>query len=249
MTDRINLYPKTSCPCEESSREYKIPTDGPKSNISIRGYKPSPYFNYYDRVELKREQQPQAKEGRYQLNPQSITNKLAPDFGMIPCQTASTCPNPSWISWDPRLFSSTRANWIPLDGPPTHGRVRLKNLYKDGYTYDSAIGFQSYDQIGDGNITYYIDTSIEDAFFHPVFSEPATEQAELFVDPMGGIKPEYNRRPLINTENPAVTTPESYPYCLSSIQDSQSFREDLMALQTRKSNQSKWSARWANETM
>ena len=249
MTDRINLYPKTSCPCEESSKEYKIPSDGPKSNLSIRGHKPSPYFDYYDRAELKRQQQPTAKTGRYELNPQSITNKLAPDFGMIPCQTASTCPNPSWISWDPRLFSATRVNYLPLDAPPTHGRVRMRDMYKDGYTYDNAFAFQGYNQIGDGNITYYVDTSIEDAFYHPVFSEPAEEQSELFVDPMGGIKPEYNRRPLINTANPAITTAKSYPYCLSSIQDSQSHREDLMALQTRKMNQSKWSARWANETM
>jgi hypothetical protein len=63
---------------------------------------------------------------------------------------------------------------------------------------------------------------------------------------MGAMKPEYNRNPIVNTYNPTVTTAKSYPYCLSYIQDSQSFREDIMALQQRKNNQEKWTARWGN---
>jgi hypothetical protein len=63
------------------------------------------------------------------------------------------------------------------------------------------------------------------------------------------MKPEMNRTPIVNTENPTVSTPESYPYCLSSIQDSQSFREDLIALQQRRHNQEKWSARWSNSSI
>jgi hypothetical protein len=248
MTDIINLYPKTSCPCEECGKSYKIPTEGIKSNLSIRGHRPSEYFDYHDRVEFNREIQPKNEKGIYELNPRSYTNKMAPDFGKVPCNTASSCPNPSWMSWDPRLFSVTRVGYTPLDRPPTVGTVKLKNIYKDGYTYDRAIGFQAYDQIEDGDITYYIDKSIEGAFYKPVFSEPAEEESTLFIDPMGGIKPEYNRRPLINTKNPLVTTPSSYPYCLSFIQDTQSAREDIMALGTRKMNQSRWSARWANET-
>jgi len=249
MTDTINIYPKTSCPCETMDKSYEIPKDGPKSNLSIRGDRLSGYFDYYDRVELNKEIQPSDKVGLYELNPQSYTNKIVPGFGMVPCQTDKTCPNPSWMSWDPRLFSVTRANYLPLDRPPTYGTVKMKNIYNDGYTYENALGYQSYNDIGDGNVTYYIDKSIEDAFYKPVFSEPAEEYSELFVDPMGGIKPEYNRRALINTENPAITTAKSYPYCLSFIQDSQSQREDLMALQTRKMNQSKWSARWANSNI
>lgn len=246
MTDIINLYPKTSCPCEQHRDSYNIPSQGIKSNLSIRGSQPSEYFDYYDRVELNREVQPQNKSGLYEINPRSYLNKVAPDFGKVPCQTASSCPTPSWMSWDPRLFSVTRVGYTPLDRPPPNGEVRLKNMYKDGYTYDKGVGFHGYEELEDGDITYYIDKSIEDAFYKPVFSEPAQESTSLFVDPMGSIKPEYNRVPLINIENPAITTPKSYPYCLSFIQDSQTQREDIMALQTRKMNQSKWSARWAN---
>jgi hypothetical protein len=249
MTDIINLYPKTSCPCETHKQSYKVPSDGIKSNLSIRGSTLSPYFDYYDRAEFSRQIQPEDKTEHYVLNPKSYANKTAPDFGKIPCQTASSCPAPSWMSWDPRLFSVTRVGYTPLDRPPPAGEVRLKNTYKNGYTYDRAIGFHGYEELEDGDITYYIDKSIENPFFKPVFSEPAQEYSSIFVDPMGSIKPEYNRVALVNTENPTVTTPESYPYCLSFIQDSQSHREDIMALQTRKMNQSKWSARWANSNI
>ena len=102
-----------------------------------------------------------------------------------------------------------------------------------------------YKNIGDGQITYYIDKSIEDAFFSPVFSEPAIQQKILYKDPMGSIQTIYDRVPLINTENPTVTSVKEYPYCLSFIQDSQSHREDIMAIQQRKNNREKWSARWA----
>ena len=246
MTDTINLYPKTSCPCSDVPKNYKIPKNSIKSNLSINGCKPPPFFETYDRLEFNRDIQPKNKVGKYELNPQAYTNKIVPDFGMVPCKTASSCPTPSWMSWDPLLFSNTRVNYTPLDRPPTYGQVRMKNIYKDGYTYDNALGYQTYDKIGDGDITYYIDESIQDAFYHPVFSEPAEEQSQLFIDPMGGIKPEYNRKPIINTENPTTTKQSCYPYSLSFIQDSQSQREDLMSLQTRKMNQTKWSARWAN---
>jgi hypothetical protein len=123
------------------------------------------------------------------------------------------------------------------------GDVRLKDLDNprwDGY----GQGSRPYSQLNDGQIVYYIDKSIAEPFYKPVFSEPAEQIAILYQDPMGSMKPEYNRRALLNTENPTVTTTTEYPYCLSSLQDSQSFREDLMALQQRKNNQSKWSARW-----
>ena len=61
---------------------------------------------------------------------------------------------------------------------------------------------------------------------------------------MSSMKPEYNRIPLINTENPTTTDRKSFPYGLSYLQDTQSFREDLMSYQQRKNNQEKWSARW-----
>lgn len=246
MADIIYLYPKSSCPIENCQKSYPIP-QGPKSNISVPGCEPSSYFDCYNRVELKKEIQPRDKQGWYELNPQAYTNKMSAGFDRVDCANncpISGCVQPPYISMDPRLYDAAWAEYLPLDRPPIDGNVNLKDVYKKE-TDDYGIGFTPYEQIRDGQFIYYIDKSIEDAFYKPVYSEPAEETAELFVDPMTSYKPEYNRRALVNTENPTTTTAEYYPLCLSSIQDSNSHIEDLTALQQRKNNQSKWSARWA----
>lgn len=242
MADTVYLYPKSSCNIENCRQKYPVP-QGPHCSLGIQGCTPSDYFDCYNRVELKREIQPQNKQGWRELNPQAYTNKIAEGFNPIGCKIGG-CPQPSFISMDPRQYDQARAEYLPLDRPPIDGNVRLKNVY-DPSIDDYGIGFTPYEQIRDGQIIYYIDKSIEDAFYKPVFSEPALETAQMFVDPMTSFKPEYNRQAMVNTENPTTTTAMYYPYCLSSIQDSQSHREDLMALQQRKNNQSKWSARWA----
>ena len=242
--DTVYLYPKSSCPLENCQKSYPIPA-GPKTNLGVANCVSSPYFDCYNRVELKTELQPQDKQGWYELNPQAYTDKVAENFDRVACCVSQACPRPTYISMDPRQYDSARAEYLPLDRPPMDGNVRLKNVY-DQNLDDYGIGFTPYNQIRDGQIVYYVDKSIEDAFYKPVWSEPAEETSEMFIDPMTSYKPEYNRTAVINTENPTTTTPTFYPYCLSSIQDSQSHREDLMALQQRKNNQSKWTARWAN---
>jgi hypothetical protein len=250
MNDSIYLYPKTSCPCDTCFPKYPVTQDGIKSNRAVRGCEESPYFDCYNRVELKREIQPKNNEGMYDLNPQAYTDKLSEGFDGINCgdncpPVAPTCNKVVYLSRDPRQFNSPRADYMPLDSIPIDGNVRLKDVYDDRYD-DYGIGFQSYDKIKDGQIVYYIDKSIEDAFYKPVYSEPAEEVSVLYRDPMGSMKPEYNRNALVNTANPTVTTAKKYPYCLSYLQDTQSFREDIIALQQRKNNQEKWSARWSN---
>lgn len=240
--DTVSLYPKTSCPCGDCKGQYPYATKGDRTNLSVRNCDISPYFDCYDRAVLGTVEEPVDKVGIYELNPQAYRNKMAPNFGKVPCKIAG-CPQPGYLSMDPRLFSPTRADYLTLDRPPMDGNVPLKDVYDK--RFDSyGCGFTPYEYIGDGQIVYYIDKSIEDAFYKPVYSEPAEETSIIYKDPMDSMKPEYNRKALVNTENPTVTTPYSYPYCLSSIQDSQSFREDIIALQQRKHNQEKWSARW-----
>jgi len=247
MTDSVYLYPKTLCPTGQCGNSYPIPqgkSGSPiQTNLSVENCKVSPYFDCYSKVLLKNQLQPQDTQGWYDLNPQAYTDKISPDFNRVACKTASTCPQPSYISMDPRLYDSPRADYLPLDRPPMNGDVRLKDVYNeewDGY----GQGFQPYNQIRDGQITYYIDKSIQSPFFKPVWSEPAEEELILYQDPMGAMKSEANRRPLVNTENPVTATTASYPYCLSFIQDSATQREDLMSYQQRKNNQEKWTVRW-----
>lgn len=249
MTDTVYLYPKSSSLLSECKKSYPIPKNFIKTNLGVENCEVSPYFDCYYKAELKTEIQPRGitpggppSKGWDELNPQAYTSKMSPDFQKVPCKKPG-CNDPSYISMDPRLFSSTRADYLILDRPPINGSVKLKNVYnKDLDNYGQ--GFTPYDQIKDGQIVYYIDNSIAGAFFEPVFSAPAKASLVLFKDPMGSIKPEANRTPLINTENPATTTPVSYPYCLSSIQDSQSQREDLISYQQRKNNEQKWTVRW-----
>lgn len=242
MADIVYLYPKSSCPTEDCKKTYPVET-GYKSNLSVRGCNVPKYFDCYNTVEWRRNIQPRDDVGINEINPQVYQGKLAEGFNKVGCNTC--CPNETYISMDPRLYSSTRADYLVLDRPPMDGNVRLKDLYSsklDCY----GIGFKPYDQINDGQITYYIDESIKDAFYKPVYSEPAEEISVLYKDPMGSMKPEYNRKALINTYNHTVTESDCYPYGLSFIQDSQSFREDIIALQQRKNNQEKWSARWGS---
>lgn len=243
MSDIINLYPKSSCSTWECKGSYPIPSQGVKSNLSVKGTEISPYFDCYDRVELSQQVQPTKDKGWYELNPQIYLDNVSKGFFNNPNSTDG-CPEKGFLSYDPRQFSSPRAEWLTLDRPPPDGNVKLDEVYDKKYDR-YGIGFNSYENIRDGDISYYIDKSIQGAFYNPVYAEPSKETTVLYQDPMGGMRPQYNRQALINTENPTVTTPKSYPYSLSFIQDTQSFREDIIALQQRKHNESKWSARWA----
>lgn len=241
--DIVWLYPESSCPQQTCAKSYPIPP-GPPTNMSVNGCNLSPYFDCYYRATLGEKITPQAYTERRDLNPQVVYNKLAPNFGKIPCTTQG-CPSPNYISQDPRLFDVPRAEYLRLDQPPTDGTVLLKNVY-DANLDNYSRTRENYADIGDGQISYYIDESIQDAFFSPVFSEPAIQRKILYKDPMGSIQTVYDRIPIINTENPTTVSPDHpYPYSLSFIQDTQSFREDLMAIQQRKNNREKYSARWA----
>jgi hypothetical protein len=242
--DVINLYPKTLCPCSICPNNEIVNKNDFKSSSGVLGCKIPKVFDCVDRIEISSTLQPRNEKGWYDLNPELYKSKIAEGFEKVTCPIGD-CPQPTYISIDPRLRNQMTGDYLVLDRPPMEGDVRLKNVYDDKYT-DYGQGFQSYDEIKDGQITYYVDRSIQDAFYHPVFSEPAKETTLMFRDPMSSMKPEYNRKAIINTSNPLTTTPTSYPYCLSFIQDSQSFREDIMALQQRKNNQSKWTARWTN---
>lgn len=245
MTDKIDLYPQSSCP--DCYGSYDINMKLPQSNLAVRGCSPSSYFDCYSKVRLSEKINPIDKVGISEINDSVYLNKLASGYEKVPCKMKG-CGNglnqQTWLSQDPRLYDVTRNVYLYLDKPPSSGDVRLKDIYNDKYT-KYGITIKPYDKIDDGQIIYYTDRSIEDAFFSPVWSEPAVNQADLYKDPMGSMKPEYNRKPILNTANPTVTTAENYPYCLSFIQDTQSFREDLIALQQRKNNQSKWSSRWS----
>jgi hypothetical protein len=246
MTDQIYLYPKSSCPTQNCLNEYKEPK-GFKSSLSVNGCKIPDFFTCYDRLEYGTKIEPKNENSSYLLNPNVYNSKLSPDFDKV---SRGMCGNPckkedTYTSLDPRLYSSTRPGYQQLDRPPINGDVRWKDIYDK--KYDSyKTNYIPYENINDGQIAYYIDKSIANAFYYPVYSEKAKETMVLYKDPMGSMKPEHNREPIMNVYNHTTDKAECYPYGLSFIQDTQSFREDIIALQQRKNNQEKWSARWAS---
>lgn len=241
--DTLNLYPTSSCNTFNCRNSYPINTDGNKSNISVRGCTIPEYFDCYEKVVIDEDIEPKDNVGYSDINPGAYMNKLAEGFYQAPVSMNPCNKSTGVFSYDPRQFDTKRAQWQILDRTPADGAVTTLSTYDsrfDGYT----TGYREYKDIVDGDITYYTDKSIQDPFFHPVFAEEAKVSTVLYQDPMGAIKPEYNRKAILNTCNPTTEVRENYPYCLSYIQDTQSYREDLMALQTRKHNQSNWQNRW-----
>ena len=244
MADIVYIYPKTFCSNNNCDKEYSIQKGNP-TNLSVSNGEVPSFFNCYSKVELNKRISPVKEDinNIYLLNPNQYNNKIAVGFDKVDCKTNST---PTYISTDPRLYNSARAEYLHLDRPPIDGNIKLKDIYNKNLNHYS-LSSKPYTEIDDGQISYYIDDSIANAFHKPVYSEQSTQITNLYQDPMGSIKPEYNREALINTENPTTTLRKDFPEHLSFIQDTQSFREDLTALQQRKNNQTKWSARWQEQ--
>lgn len=245
--DKIQMYPKTSCMLGECKNSYPI-SSGYKSSLAVEGCQVSPYFDCYGTVKLGEKQTPVESNHITELNREVYTSKLDPSFRGVQCKNGkiACCPKVTYISNDPRQYDTLRAQYLPLDSVPINGDVRLKNIYKNRYD-NYGIGFKPYENIDDGQILYYVDKGISDAFYKPVYSEQAKTERILFKDPMGSMKPEYNRIPIKNTENPTVISRKNYPYRLSFLQDTGGFREDIISLQQGKNNRQKWSARWGED--
>lgn len=120
---------------------------------------------------------------------------------------------------DPRAFDAARA--IPFCAPSCLvPGVTEETVYRDPLLCQYRAGYTSYGTPA-GEIGYYVDESIQGAFYRPVFDLPARAAYASYVDPMGSWKPYYVREACARDYS-----------CLSSINDSSFFREDLMAAQS-----------------
>ena len=85
---------------------------------------------------------------------------------------------------------------------------------------------------------YYFDDAIAGTYFNPIFANESIAMGRNYSDPMNGIKPSYERIPIKNKFK------KGYTGGLSFINDTNESREDLISLQMREINRSKYSARW-----
>jgi hypothetical protein len=147
---------------------------------------------------------------------------------------------------DPRLYDTRRNIQTQLSDPPNQSRV---NPFSAESTYgpnahapkNSASFYKTYYDINAGQVRYYVDSEIKNTVFKPLFTNPATTVVYNYRTPMGTIKPQYIRVPLMTT-NPA-SNPNGIPRTtLSFLEDTTATREDLMMTQMNKENSRKWSS-------
>lgn len=250
-------YQKSSCNCYDCNKKNDVSTNNTNNTSKIPTnlgiYKNDTsmtnYLDCYYEKDFKNNIEPSyLGETKYTfLNPQTITQKYANDFNIIGCKEPEGCNAKLYISTDPRLIDSPRAETLLLDSPPIDSNLKLNTIYTDKNLDSYSKKYQSYKDINTGQIMYYIDESISNPFFNPNFVTSAYSESKMYKDPMGSYKPRYERYPIMN--NDALTTDnQNYNYKLSWMQDTTSFREDIMAKQMRKRFEQRWEPRWNNTT-
>lgn len=236
MSNAIYNYPKSFCNCYNcTKKDYKndtipeIPT-----NMSVSNCQTPKLFECYNSVPFRSDIEPLHNNGIKLINPEVIQSKYSPDFQKIECRGET-----QYASHDPRLFYAPYAQTLTLDRPPLDNTSNLsdKSLTNYGQHYNG------YKDINAGQIVYYINKERQEPFFSPLYTTPAYTYGNLYQDPMGSIKPEYNRVPL-KYNNPLDTHKQTYDGELSWIQDSTSHREDMLSKQMARTNQQRYESRW-----
>lgn len=133
------------------------------------------------------------------------------------------------ISTDNNLNSSCyyKPNPIPY--------IESVATYKDAEKFVPK-QYNSYKDIYGGEIEYFpYRRTVIDNFQNPNFVNEAFIESKIYKDPMGAIKPEY-----IRTETKNTLKVDQ----LTWMQDSCEWREEIMAKQMRKDNQTRYDPRW-----
>ena len=144
--------------------------------------------------------------------------------GLVPVPDYIKQKNGTYLSYNPKSYDVRRAIRVPLDKPSQVGSIPLCNLY----TNKQLRHYTPYD-MNKGQIQYYIDDSIKDAYYKPIYDIPFSTMAYMYTDPMTSEKPHYV---LVNSNEDV----DDYSV-LSSISDSTFHRENLIASQQAKRNQ------------
>jgi hypothetical protein len=136
---------------------------------------------------------------------------------------------------DSRVIDPVRDIKTILDKPAEVGSVDMDLVSSlDNSNYGSI--YRTYSDIKNGQIAYYVDPSISQPFFSPVYTLSSYVDKTIFKDPMDSIKPEYIKTPITTTLNSVSS--------LQDTRDALSFREDLMSKQQNLYNRTSWTNRW-----
>ena len=230
----------TSCNCRNIERNVErsgIPTNLSVYNCNTKG------LDLNSSV-FSEGIKPQPRTGYTHINPQVITQKFATDFQHFDCKHPGHCLKRQYINGDPRLKNNATGDLITLDTLPIDSSMKLADIPSakvlDGYGQN----YKTYKDINAGQIMYYDSKAIEEPYYSPNFVSSAFTTGYLFKDPMGAIKPYYDRVPV--ADDPLVGEKrDSYEGGLSWIQDSGNFRQDIMSKQMGLRNRQRWQPRWS----
>lgn len=250
MTDFIHSYPMSSCDCYKcAQKNYTFSNKGVPTNMSVRDCDFSDYYDCNPKRLFKYQIEPKCNPINKitTLNPDIFNNKfIDPTFTKI---NPKDCPNDvcateGYTSMDPRLLNAAGPSRLVLDRPPMNSTPKLNTLTCDSSLDKYGQNYKSYKDVNAGQIIYYIDSSREDAFYEPLFNIKAHTIGTMYQDPMGNMKPQYDR--IIYKDCNGQKDGCEYDGCLSYLEDSQFHREDLLARQMRKRNQERYEPRWTN---
>lgn len=164
--------------------------------------------------------------------------EYARDFFQPPDSVSTcTCNSDSthYTSFDPRLIDAPRAIRTILDRPAlqTQGTQPLTNMF-DQCGPTAGTFYPNYSKVDGGQILYYTDLDNDTPYDSNVFVIDSKIQPYIFQDPMGALRPYYDKIPLLkNDRNHAQYTFD---------RDQMAFREDIMALQSRQQLYSQYGA-------
>lgn len=141
-----------------------------------------------------------------------------------------------FYGWDSRVVDC-RGMRLNLDSPAKIGAVDMDNVYKiDNSNYGGI--YKNYSDINNGNIAYYVDQSISQPFFNPVYTLSSNVEKSILLDPMTNPKPYYSKN--INSSLNSIVD-DQY------ARDQLTFREELMSRQQNLYNKTSWTNRWISD--
>ena len=136
------------------------------------------------------------------------------------------------IKMDARLVDTARNNIQNLDIKPIQVYYDLihDNISNNPNLKDYGKNYKSYSTVTGGQIQYYVDSQQSEPFYSPVYAAKTKSIGYMWQDPMGAVKPQFEK------EYPLKTSFTG----LSWLDDSCAQRDDITALQQRKSNEQKF---------
>ncbi len=142
---------------------------------------------------------------------------------------------------DTRVKSNITGEITPLDRPPFTLYNNFDNIYNEKY---DKVGkpYNTYSDIDAGNIIYYISEDVKGPFPEVAYDLNGVVRSNYeYNDPMTNRRIQHNFTPE-NKVSCSYQRNKNYYGNLSFINDTSIQREEIMALQSRKQNEQKWSS-------